>query len=74
MCAEKLLAGWYRVSSANHFCNVKREREGLFAKLWSVDVHKNNGDLVEYAGVWKTKREAVEVATRVLAYRERVTA
>lgn len=60
---EKLLGGWYRVSNGSYFSNVKRERTGK----WSADIRRSNdGVLIQYAGIWITKREAIEEATSLL--------
>jgi hypothetical protein len=61
---SKFLKGWYRVSGEHHFSNVRLERSGE----WFVDLrYSHNGDLRQLAGLWNTKREAVEEAERVIA-------
>lgn len=71
----KLLSGWYRVSGDEHFGNVKRERTGEHAGKWTADFrYRDSGDLIQYAGVWNTKREAVEEVEFLISRRERVSA
>ncbi len=62
----RFLTGYYRVSASDAFANVKLERHGEHRGKWVVDVRNKSGDLIQYAGVWKTKREAVEEAQFVL--------
>lgn len=62
----KFLSGWYRLSNGVCFSNVKLETRGEFVGKWSADIRRANGDLVQYAGIWNTKREAVAEATRYL--------
>ena len=58
---ECLLARYWRVSTADAYANVKHERDG-----WSVDIRNNDGDHIQWAGVWATKRDAVQSAVRTL--------
>lgn len=58
---ERLVSSYWRVTAPVGYANVKRDRDG-----WCADIRNNDGDFLQYAGVWGTKREAVEAASRVL--------
>ena len=64
MKTTKFLAGWYRLTGEHHFSNIKLENDGL----WSADLrYQHSGELVRYAGLWSTKREAVDEATYLIS-------
>lgn len=62
----RFMAGFYRITAPLAFANVKKERNGEFKNKWCVDIRNNNGDIIQYAGVWNTKRDATEEAIRIL--------
>jgi hypothetical protein len=61
---SRLLAGYYRITADRGYANVKRDRE---TGKWHGDIRNNSGDLVRYAGIWKSKKDAVEEAQFILA-------
>lgn len=66
MQTTKLLNGWYRVSGEYHFSNIKRGR-AYGDTQWSADLRiRETGELVQLAGLWSTKRDAVEEAERLI--------
>ena len=67
MRQTKFLSGWYRVSGQHHFSNVKRST--AYGRVqWSVDLRRgHDGELVQLAGLWDSKREGVEEAERIIA-------
>lgn len=71
----KLLSGWYRISGDEFFGNVKHERRGEHRGKWTADLRiRQSGDLVQYAGAWNTKADAVEEVTHLINQREWVSA
>lgn len=67
MKTKKLLNGWYRVSGEYYFSNVRLTAKRGTLGCWSADIRKrDSGDLVQYAGLWDSKRDAVEEATRII--------
>lgn len=69
MRETRILAGWYQVSNGEYFGNVRRGREydGELKSKWYADIRKSStGDLVRYAGIWDSKRDAVEEVTHIL--------
>lgn len=67
MKTTKFLHGWYRVTGKHYFSNVKLTAKRGTLGCWSVDIrYSHSGELRQYAGLWDTKREAVEEAIRVI--------
>lgn len=66
MKTTRFFSGFYRVTASEAYANVKRERQGEHSGKWVVDIRNNSGDLIQYAGVWKTMRDGVEEAKFVL--------
>lgn len=66
MRAVRFLAGYYRITATDGWANVKKASEGEHRGKWVVDIRNNSGALVQYAGVWNTKREAIDEAISVL--------
>lgn len=67
MQTRKLLYGWYRVSGEHYFSNVKLSAKRGTLGCWSADLRlRHSGDLIQFAGLWDTKREAVEEAKRLI--------
>lgn len=62
----RFLAGYYRVTAEDGFANIKRSRDGKHEGKWVGDVRNKNGALVQYTGVWETKKEAIEEAQKIL--------
>ena len=65
----KFLAGWYRISGDEHFGNVRRDR--AHPGKWVADLRNAAGDLIQFAGIWNTKREAADEVTHLIRRRER---
>lgn len=64
---QRQLAGFYKVYGVEHFANVKLETSGEHKGKWCGDIRRNSdGALIRFAGVWNTKREAVEEAAFIL--------
>ena len=59
----KWMKGYYRLSADTKFAGIKHERDGWHAEIRSRDT----GDLIRYAGIWPTLRDAREEAERLLA-------
>jgi hypothetical protein len=63
----RFLTGYYRVSAPEAYGNVKKMRYGEFRGMWVCDIRRqSSGELIQYAGVWKTKREGVEEVQFIL--------
>lgn len=61
---EKFSRGFYRMSGENYYASIKRNSED---KKWHVVIRRQtDGTLVRFAGIWNTKRDAVEEAEHVL--------
>lgn len=63
---KKFLSGYYRIEAPLGYGNVKLSRGPEHKGKWLADIHNNSGDLVCYAGIWKTKKDAVEEVTNIL--------
>jgi hypothetical protein len=67
MRTAKLLSGWYRISGQHYFSNVRLTAKRGTLGCWSADLRvRSSGDLRQYAGLWDTKREAIEEAARLI--------
>lgn len=54
--------GLYRlVAPSGYYSNIRR-----VGREWYADIRKPSGDLKRYAGIWRTRRDAVEEATSIL--------
>jgi len=60
---EKHYQGCYRVRDGGEFFGqVKRE-----GRTWVAEIREtNSGDLMRYAGIWSSKRDAVEECESIL--------
>jgi hypothetical protein len=64
----RVLAGFYKVfvdrdqHDCAPFANVKKAK----ANEWHAEIRNHHGDIIRYAGIWKTKADAVEEAVMVL--------
>lgn len=68
MKVERWHAGFWKVFGKEYFANVRKDRK---KRQWTVDIRNNSGALIRYAGIWKSKREAVDEALFVLGLMER---
>lgn len=60
----KYASGFYRVSGENYFANVKLDSKD---KKWHAEIRRrDDGVLVRFAGIWNTKKDAVEEAKFIL--------
>jgi hypothetical protein len=68
MKITKFLHGRYRVSGEHYFSNVTLSGKRGTLGCWSADIRRSDsGDLVQYAGLWDTKRDAVDEAKHIIA-------
>ncbi len=64
---KRFLAGFYRVSAPQAFANVKLDRRGEHKGKWVCEIRSEvTREIIQFAGVWNTKREGVEEVQRVL--------
>jgi len=66
--AKKLLAGYYRLSGNDYYANIKKSRDD---GMWHAEIRNNDGKVVQFAGIWKTKKDAHEEAEMVLSHWQR---
>jgi len=69
MQLRKLMAGWYRLSNEFCFSNIRlgRKESGELTTKWYADVRDSRtGNLKRYAGIWNTRRDAIEEAEDLL--------
>ena len=64
MKIETMAPGMYRIGDDEHFSNIRKGREynGEQTSKWYADIRKSDGTLQRYAGIWNTRKEAVEEA------------
>lgn len=58
---SKMTAGRYRLSGHHYFSNVTRKPDG-----WHADLRREDGTLQQFAGIWRTKRDAIDEATHLI--------
>lgn len=59
----KIMAGMYKVSTGHskHYANINKK-----GNEWHADIRNGLGELEQYAGIWNTKKEAIEEAVSIL--------
>ncbi len=59
---------FYRLCSDTHFANIRKGRKysDEQSSKWYADIRTTNGNLVRYAGIWNTRKDAIEEATWLL--------
>lgn len=66
MTLTKVLAGYYKLTApSGFFSNIDRGDDGQ----WRADIRKPSGELKRFAGIWPTRRDAIEEASDIL-YRD----
>lgn len=56
LATYKITKGFWRATMLDgRFSNIRRERDG-----WHADIRNERGELVRYAGIWPTLRDALD--------------
>lgn len=63
---EKLLPGYYRLNSDDHYATIKRRK-----RVWEFDVRKNDGTRVDNGEICSTLNYAFEAAGNAIERLER---
>ncbi len=58
----------YRLISDTHFSNIRRgsKYSGEQSSKWYADIRTTDGNLVRFAGIWNTRKDAIEEATWII--------
>ena len=65
----KLLQLAYQLSNGTHFSNIVKGTwyNGKEINKWHADIHIcSTGSLVRFAGIWNTRKDAIEEATWII--------
>ena len=61
MKTVKFMPGHYRVVSDDKFAHIHKD-----GRKWYATIRALNGDLIRYAGIWNTLKDAIEESERLL--------
>lgn len=62
MRLTQVVPGYYKLTADNgFFSNIRRE-----GNKWHADIRKPSGEIKRYAGIWQTRRDAIEEAKDIL--------
>ena len=65
----KVTRGWYKIYNFRGFqANIRlgRTHNGELGTKWYADIRTGAGDLKRYAGIWDTRRDAIEESIRII--------